>query len=194
MTQGKKDTFLWFASGLFLSLLILLVVFRGLSGNIFITNPEGIPETANAVLTCIQTGSWDDMDKLISGNPVLDPSTGVAVSAEGILFQAFQESLQWTFEEEFKVQHAYITQRITITCLDIPETTNTMAQILNDGPTVEDPMYWAQIMAEAAEQVLKEGAPCINRELTLTLRRENGTWVVVPDQEFLHLLSGFTVS
>lgn len=191
MQSTKKYTLLWLLSGLLLGLLVLLVVFSGLSGNVWITDPEGIPETVNALLTCIQTGNWEDMEDLVAGNPVLRPATGVAISAEGILWEAFQRSLQWQCTEEISVQDEYVTQCITITCLDIPGAVHTMEEILKDTSNDEDPMHRSKILSETAQQVLNAGAPFLTREITLTLHREQGQWLVVPDRALLTLMSGF---
>lgn len=190
-----KKTLLWSAAGLLLSLLVLLVVFGGLAGEVLVTDPDGISETADAVMTCIRTGDWKSLELLVSGNPAMDPVTGEEDAAENLIWKAYQQSLQWVCAEGFDIQGPHVTQRVTVTCLDISKVTGVMAQVLlepADGST--DPENRTQSLRAAAEQALNPNAPTMQREITLTFVRKNGQWQVVSNGALLAVLSGFTAS
>ena len=190
MIQTKKRTFLWLTGGLVFSLLVLLVVSTGLSGNVLITDPEGIPETTDAVMNCIRSGDWMTLEGLVTGNPALAPVTGEEGTAENLIWNAYQQSLQWVYEEEFDIQDSYVIQTVTVTCLDISGVTGIIARILQEPAFIAANSESA--LLAATEEVLHADVPTIQKEITLTLARENGRWLVVPNSALLALLSGFT--
>lgn len=191
MTQTKKRTLLWLAAGCVFSLLVLLIVSGGLSGNVLVTDPEGIPEAVDSVMNSTRTGDWKGLEQMISGNPSLSPETGKEDSAERIIWQAYLESLQWVCDEEFSVQGPCVSQQVTVTCLDISSITDAMAGILAESDP-SAPENKAKLLGAAAEQVLQEDAPVLERKLTLTFHRKKGQWLLIPDSAFQALLSGFT--
>lgn len=191
MRNEKKRSILWSAAGLLLSLLALLTVFGGLAGRVLVENPDGIPKTADALMTCIRDGDWQTLKLLVSGNPDLEPVTGEEASAEKLIWDAYRQSLQWSCEDGYCVQEGHVVQCVSVTCLDIPTLTTQMAKIL---PRPADGAAASQFLRTAAEQALASDAPTVHREISLTLIHENGRWKVVPDSTLLALLSGFTAS
>lgn len=193
MKRAKITTLLWFFLGIFFSLLIYLVVCRGLAGKILVVDPEGIPEAADAVLNCMHTGNWQALEELVSGEASLTPDTGETGSVEQSLYAAFQESLQWTCEESYGVQGSLVTQTMTVTCLDIPAVTDAMADILKESnASAAIGEEQAQLLQNAAKQVLETQTLITQTSITLTFRREQGSWMLVPNNAFKTLLSGFT--
>lgn len=194
MTQAKKHTLLWLAAGLLCSLLALLVVWTGLSGKVWITDPEGIPEAADAVMNSIRTGDWAGLTDMVLGSPALTPPAADADSAESRIWEAYRKSLQWTCAESFGVQDSSITQKVSVTCLDIPGVTDAISKILSDsGSDGFDTASQTELLRRAATQVLESQVPMLRREITLTFQREQGRWMLVPNHALLTLLSGFTV-
>lgn len=193
MVHWKKSAKLWTAAGLLLSLLVLLVVSGGLAGKVFVTDPEGIPQAAEAVMNCIRTGAWTDLELLVSGGPSLDLMTGKEDTAEGLIWNAYQQSLQWVCEEGYDVREARVTQQVTVTCLDINGVTNAIVQIVPEPAySVSGSQDQRQALRSAAQQVLNSSPPTMQRTVTLTFVRENGQWRVIPNHALLALLSGFT--
>lgn len=191
MTQRNKITRLWFAGGLLFSMLLLSVVFSGLSGQIWITNPEGISETAIGLMNAIRIGNWNALEDMVSGDDILCPDISQDSSAEEIIYRTYQKSLQWTCEDGFTTRGKYVMQKVTVKCLDIPNVTEAISGVLseatpNSGVTQED------LLHSAAEQVLDSQMPMVQHTITLTFLRENGQWMLVPDNALLALLSGFT--
>ena len=193
MKQAKITTFLWFSLGIFFALLVLLVICSGLAGNVPVVDSEGIPEAADAVLSSIHTGNWQELEELVSGEPSLTPVTGEADSAEAILYDAFRDSLQWTCEEAYRIQGSLVTQAVTVTRLDIPGVTDAMAVILAESNASQATgQEQAQLLQAAAKQVLEAQVPMTQTNIVLTFRREQGCWMLVPNNAFKMLLSGFT--
>lgn len=190
MRQTKIHTLLWLTAGLFCSLLVILTVLTGLSGKVLISDPEGIRESADAVMNAIQSGDWNALEDMVLGNPVLIPATGEEGSAERIIYYAYQESLRWTCKEEFQIQGSYVTQRISLTCLDIRCLTSAVAETLAESALSEDR---TQLLRSATEQVLITYVPIAEQEITLVFLREQGQWKLVPNTALQTLLSGFTV-
>ena len=189
MKQGKISTYLWFCLGLLFALLVLLMVCSGLTGYVLMADPAGIPAAADGVLSCIHAGNWQELESLVSGQPAVRPVTGAEGSAEKLLYDAFRESLQWTREESCHMEGAFVTQTVTVTCLDIPGVTDAMAGILSETATAQDP---AQLLCDAAKQVLETRTPTKQHQITLTFEREQGRWLLVPNHDFRTLLSAFT--
>ncbi len=189
MKQGKISTYLWFCLGLLFALLVLLMVCSGLTGHVLMTDPAGIPEAADAVLNCIHAGNWPELESLVSGQPAVSPVTGEEGSAEKILYDAFRESLQWTREEPYHMEGSFVTQAVTVTCLDIPGITDAMADILAETTAAQDT---PQLLCDAANQILQTQIPTKQHQITLTFEREQGRWLLVPNQTFRTLLSAFT--
>ena len=191
MAPEKKQTRLWLSAGLMLSLLALLVVFRGLSGTVAVTDPEELPKAADAVLSSIHTGDWATLSQLVSGSPMLSPETGAADSAEAVIWAAYCGGLQWTCADDFTVQGPCVALRVTVNCLDIPGVTAAMAESMKSAaPTGSETQ--TQILKLAAEQILDSNAPRKEQEITLNFLREKGQWKLVPDRALQALLSGFT--
>lgn len=192
MKNTNKYALLWSAAGLFFSLMALLVVITGLSGKVFITDPEGIPQAANQILSCVQSGDWETLQKSVVGTPSLDLETGGPGSAEAILWDAYQKSFLWSIENDYSVSGPYVMQSVTVTCLDIPEVTRQMAGVLVD-PSFNAELPGDDPLIPAARQVLKSGTPLKQCEITLTFQREKRQWLLVPNSAFQALLSGFSV-
>lgn len=193
MKRAKTTTFLWFFLGIFFAMLVFVVICRGLAGNVLVVDPEGIPEAADAVLNGIHTGSWQALEELVSGQPSLTPVTSETDSVETILFDAFRHSLRWTCDDGYGVQGSLVTQAMTVTCLDIPGVTDAMAVILaEDNAFQAAGQEQAHLLQAAAEQVLETQMPMTRAKLVLTFRREQGRWMLVPNNAFKTLLSGFT--
>ena len=191
MIQRNNGTFLWLLAGLLLSLLVFVTVFLGLSGHILVADPDGIPEAVDTLMHALQTGDWETVDESLSGDFGFTPELGEADSAERMIYEAYQNSLQWTCADTFLVQGPCVTQNVRVSCLDIPSVTHSMAEILAD---MDENISASQdaVLYTAAAQVLQTNAPVIQREITLTLQRENNQWRVVPNNALLALLSAFT--
>lgn len=194
MTKANKQTLLWFSAGLVFSFLTLLVIGTGLSGKVWITGPEEIPDAVDAVMTSIQTGDWVRLEEMVSGNPELTPKVGAADSAEKMIWDAYRDSLQWSCEEPFRIHGSLITQKVSITCMDIPSITDAISTMLSSADSTGfDAATQTEFLHTVAAHVLESELPMICREITLTFQRNQGHWMLVPNNALLKLLSGFIV-
>lgn len=192
MMRGKKASLLWIAAGLIFSLLTLLVVLHGLMGKIVITDPEGIPTAADQAMTCIQSGDWSALECMVSGKPSLTPATGEHNSVTGKIWEAYQKSLQWTFQEAFSVEGSYVIQGIHVTCLDIGTVIKDIAELTMASVDANEDQR-QQLQFAAAEQILNTEPPLMQRRIELTFLREDGQWLLVPNKALQEVLSGFTI-
>lgn len=194
MTKANKQTLLWFSAGLVFSFLTLLVIGTGLSGKVWITGPEEIPDAVDAVMTSIQTGDWVRLEEMVSGNPELTPKVGAEDSAEKMIWDAYRDSLQWSCEEPFRIHGSLITQKVSITCMDIPSITDAISTMLSSADSTGfDAATQTEFLHTVAAHVLESELPMIRREITLTFQRNQGHWMLVPNNALLKLLSGFIV-
>jgi len=194
MKRSKKKAIFWSAAGLLFSLAAVLVVLGGLKGNVRVTDPEGIPGAANAVMTAVRDGDWDGLNGLVTQPQELTPQTGGEGSAERLIWDAYRQSLQWECPEDFRLQEARVTQAVSVTCLDIAAVTGAMNEHLPEIADSNADMTREQALAAAAEAVLSAGPPVTRKQITMTFVRSGGQWKLVPDKALLALLSGFTAS
>lgn len=194
MTKANKQTLLWLFAGLVFSLLTLLVIWTGLSGKVWITDPEGIPETADAIMDSIQTGDWAALEEMVLGSPSLTPRVGAPDSAEKMIWDAYRNSLQWSCEDLFRILGSLISQKVSVTCLDIPSVTDAISKTLAESdPAIFVDTAQTERLPIAAADVLESEIPMIRKEITLTFQRSQGRWVLVPNHSLQILLSGFTI-
>ena len=194
MNRTKNLTCLWFSGGIICSILVFLTLWSGLSGNIFVSDPECIPDSVDTVMRCIQSGNWEDLEEIVLGTSSLVPNTGEEGSPEQILYHAYQESLQWRCQGEFQIQDGYITQNITVSCLDIPKLGSAAAAFLAESSIfLDNSEDLSQQLRSFTEKIVAEYAPITEHTLTLVFLMENGNWQLVPNAALQSLISGFTV-
>lgn len=186
MTHAKYPTLFWLMAGTLCSIVLLVMVFSGLSGKVLVTDAEEIPAAADGILDAVHKGDWEILSSMVSGEMWLTPDTGAENSPENLLYEAYRKSLQWTVCHGFEIQGRYVSQKVTVTCLDISAVTHAMAENL-DRASADDP----KLVSSAAEQILKSDPPYMQREITLHFLREKQQWRAVPDSALLALLSGF---
>lgn len=191
MKRRTKKTFFWSLAGLLFSLSVFLVVFSGLSGQIRITDTAGIPLAADSVMNAVHTGDWNSLELLVAEDYTLEPMTGEEGSAERMIWEAYQKSLQWNCAGEFDIEGAKVMQKVSVTCLDIPALTGRMIEIL---PEIADDVAEEDLLAAAVETVLFEELPLLQRDITMTFVRKDGRWKLIPNNALLALLSGFTAA
>ena len=189
MKRKTKKAIGWMIPGLVLSLLVFLVVFTGLKGNVTVTDPEGIYRSAEKLLQSIQSGDWEMLNNITEDHPGIQPQTGAEGTAERLIWNAYQESLQWSFADGFEIDGPQITLDATVSCLDISGFTRNLSGILAES-TDEDQREAA--LSSAVLDSLEGELPTVQRTIQLRFVRREGQWQIVPNQALLALLSGFT--
>lgn len=191
MKKRTKKTILWTLAGLLFSLSVFLVVISGLSGQIRIADAAGIPIAADSVMNAVHTGDWNTLELLVAEAYTLEPVTGEESSAERMIWDAYQQSLQWNCAEEYETDGAHVKQKVFVTCLDISALTGRMIEIL---PEIAELVAEEDLLAAAAETALSQDLPVLQKEITMTFVRVNGRWKLIPNNTLLALLSGFTAA
>ena len=142
-------------------------------------------------MNAIHTGDWSTLELLVAEEYSLEPLAGEDGSAERILWEAYQQSLQWNCAEKFDIDGAKVMQKVSVTCLDIPSLTGRMIEIL---PEIADDVAGEDLLAAAAEAALFEELPLLQKEITMTFVRMDSRWKLIPNNTLLALLSGFTAA
>lgn len=177
------------AAGILFCILVLVVVDSGLSGSTIITDPQGVPETAEKVMQCIRQGEWDSLSALTYGAPIPVPAVGADGTTEKYIWDAYQQSLQWSVGEELQVSGPCVSVNVALAYLDIQNVSEEMAQIMLE--TSENNQQ-EQLLDHAVRQVLGMQPVSAKRDISLTFVREENQWKVVPNKALLEVFSGFT--
>jgi hypothetical protein len=171
-----------------------MVLWSGLSGKVYVSDPEKIPDTVDAVMNCIQSGDWTDLENLVVGEAALVPNTGQEGSAEQLIYFAYQESLHWHCKDSLQIHGPYVSQTISVSCLDIHRLTSAVSALLSETDTAYSLSNSENQLRLITEQILIEYIPIAEHDLTLVFLKENGNWYLVPDAALQTLLSGFTIT
>ncbi len=174
-----------------MSLAVLLVVLSGLSGQVWVTEPEAIEQSADAVMTAVRDSDWEKLSELVLDQPVLNPQTGDENTAECLIWNAYRQSLQWYIEKDYEIQNSGMIQELTVTCLDISALTKQINGILAESATDHER---ESAMPAAVKQALNAEMPMMKKTVTLKFVSKEGKWQLVPNQSLLALLSGFTAN
>lgn len=191
MTKNNTQTKLWTILGFLMSLSVILIVLSGLSGQVWIADVDGINQSAEQVLTSIKDSDWDKLNTLIDGNSDLIPQIGDENTAENLIWHAYTQSLQWEIDDTFQLQGACVTKSTAITCLDISSLADQITDILSESADHTD---LNSALISAAEQVLDEDIPLMQRKISMSFVRKDDDWKLVPNNALLSLLSAFTAS
>lgn len=169
--------------------------------------PKAAEERAEALLEAIAEGDYAVAAGMMQGQPDLGADRAPADEVGVLVWDAFVDSLVYTFPGDFYAVDTGLARDVTVTCLDISSVTENLPQrtqlILEQrvseaeeltavyeesGAYREDVI--SEVLLEAAAQALEEDAKTISRELTLKLVYQDDQWWVVPDQALLEVISG----
>lgn len=189
MKRKTKKAIAWTVPGLVLSLLLILLVLSGLKGHVMIADTEGIGQSADRLMECVQSGDWETLNRLIADNTGIHPKTGSEDTAENMIWNAYQQSLQWRCADQYKLDGSRVTLDIEVTCLDISAFTRNLTGILAES---SDGEQREASLAAAVKESLEGELPTTQQTITLHFVRGDGRWQIVSNQALLALLSGFT--
>lgn len=205
----KRTTLFWAAAGALLGLCTLLLLAVGLHSRPALrVDPASVTEAAEEMMACAAAGDYETLSGLLYGSPNLGTPPADGESAEGRIWKAFHDSLDYTFSEACCIGDSGVALDMHVTCLDLSAVTEKLqacapglleqkAKALDDESLIYDdahnyqPAFLSQVMQEAAAQVLGDQPQTLERELRLQFVRADGRWQVVPTGELLQLLSGF---
>lgn len=182
----------------------ILVLVMGLSAN---TSPDTalLTQTADSAMQLTSAGDYPALSQLLLDTPELGNAPAPSDTAQGIIWQAWQESLHYTLSDP-ELEETPIV-RINVTCLDIGAVTTAMEAIapellqikadeaeteIYDADHAYLPEFLAGVLKDAAVQAL-EAAPTMEREILLEFVRTQDGWFIRPTKSLLQMLSGFLV-
>ena len=204
----KRATACWAIAGLLVSLCTLFVLRYGTThGPAVLVDSQSVAEAADQVMACAAAGDYGALEALLYGAPHLGEAPQKDDSAQGLIWKAYLDSIEYSFGSCYAVD-SNMALDVCVTCLDISSVTDSIqeiapglmakkaAQITDENKVYDEAHnyredFLAEVMAESAAQALGNQAQTMEQTFTLQLVRSDGTWQVVPTEEFLRFLSGF---
>lgn len=170
--------------------------------------PAGARERAVELMDAICLGDYPKAGNMLYGRPSLG-EPGMAEGAEGMLWEAFRESLDYRIPGDCYASHDGITLDVEITGLDIGAVTEAMSirsqQLLNlriqQAEDIQE-LYDEKnefrqdlirsVLLQATEDALREDARVQTRTVPLHIVYAEHQWWVLPEAAFLQAISGET--
>lgn len=205
----KRAAARWSIAGLLVCLCTLAVVIWGThSSPVVLVDPHAIEDAADSVMAAAVSGDYGTLEGLLYGVPQLGQAPAADDSAEGMLWQAYLDSIEYRFPGSCYSLDSQLALDVSITCLDISAVTETlqetapgimaeMASQITEESEVYDKghnyldSFLADVMKAAAAKALAQDMPVAEHTLTLRLVRSGGGWQVVPTEALLQFLSGY---
>ncbi len=159
-------------------------------------------------MEALRQGDFETAEGLIYSQPELGASTAPEDEISAQVWEAFRESITYTFAGDIYAQGAEVYRDAAITTLDIASVTEAMPGISEEilarrqeaaEETPGTSLYDASGMLrqEVRESILREaaaqavaGGKTVTYETTLHLVRQDGRWWAVPDQTLRTAISG----
>lgn len=205
----KRPTICWGIAGLLVCMCTMVVLFFGThSTPTVLVDTVSIFDSVEQVMTSASAGDFETLENILYGNPALGASPAGDSSAEGLIWQAYLESIEYSFPGDCYSMNNQLALDVCITCLDVSAVTEKMQEIapaimsrkasqITDENLVYDEAhnylesFLNDVMTDAAKEALSENQAVMEQALTLQLVRSNGGWQVVPTNTLLRFLSGF---
>lgn len=209
MEKTTKWVICWIAAAALLALGVLGVLVYGLNHNPqLLADPEPIRSAAVQVLDTIHSGEFGQLRELLSGSPKLGTFPEKDNTPQSMLWYAYLDSLTYEVSREPVLSDSGAEITAAITCLDIraamdklPQAAQTLLEAKAQDTFEESEIYdenhnlredlTAQLLQQAAADLLADAPQTMEQEITLQLVRANGQWQVTPGDALTKLLSGF---
>lgn len=169
-------------------------------------SPDVPRETVSAMMDNICSGDFKEAESYILSNPDLgikDPEDEISA----IIWDAFVDSMTYSFSCDCHTTEDGLTQRITFTCLDITSVTANLrersqallTQRVEEAEDVseiydERNEYRGDVVREmllqAVRDALREDSKMLTTEVDVNLIYQDGQWWIQADQELLDVLFG----
>lgn len=209
MKSNHPWEFRWTAAGVFFCVLTLAVILIGVNQTTaVVTNANAIQAEAEALMNTIQAGDLETLSGMLYGAPDLGTAPERDKDAESMLWYAYLESLQYRISDQLTTPDNSIAVEVQLTAMDLSAVTDALqesapgllaekAVALDDEKTVYDENrqyreeFIADVLLDSSRQILSQ--PLAEAEHTLTLHfvRSGHSWLALPSEELLHLLSGY---
>ena len=168
---------------------------------------QGAQCAAAEMLRAVEEGAYDEASCIILGEPDL----GVDREADGavgrLLWDAYQESLEFEPLGELFTTENGVAQRYAVRYLNVEsvasnlrvyaepllqkrvEEAENVSEVYDEKNEYREDVV-TEVLCEAAEKALQEKAVYIDREFVVSLTGRDGRWWVIPDAQLLSAISG----
>ena len=195
--------------GILAAVLLLLAILLSVLGQNAPVRLLSAPRDAEALtaqlMDALCRGDYQSAGSLMYGQPDLDAQEAPDTALGCLIWEAFTESLTYTFPGSCYATDSGVARDVTVSYLDIPsvmEPLNARAQAIleqelaaentraydENGTLRED--FVSEIMCRAAQEVLSQGDYRTETTVTLNLIQQEGKWWILPDQALIRVISG----
>lgn len=163
--------------------------------------------TAQEMLQAVSDGDYDRAGRLILGCPELGVDREAESEVGRLIWKAYQDSLSFTPEGACYATDAGIAQNYRVRYLDRNSVTARLrersralleervanaedtSQVYDENNEYREDVVM-EVLAQAAEQALREDAAYVELVVPVGLTYENGAWWVLPEEQLLAAISG----
>ena len=152
-------------------------------------------------------GDYERAESLLLGSPSLGLDREPDSRVGQMVWQAYQSSLTFTAEGDCYATASGIAQNYRVRYLELGSVTESLrersqqlleqrvaqaeetAQVYDENNNYREDVVM-EVLAQAAEQALREDAVYKETVIALQLTNQNGSWFVLPNEELVSVLSG----
>lgn len=169
--------------------------------------PAGAAERADAMMSAVCRGDYSAAGRMMYGTPSLGTAPGADDGAEGLIWDAFVNSISYDFPGECYASDLGVALDVHIRSLKVSSVTDSLKTrsqaLLNERVATAESVsdvydenneyreeLISDVLCEAVRNALKEDAEMQDLVIPLYLVFEKNEWWVQPNAELLDVLSG----
>ncbi len=186
---------------------IVVAVSNRESGPVLVEPAQAALDTADALLTAVSEGKYQEAATMILGVPDLGVDREAEDEVGILLWEAYQDSLTYTHAGDSYATDTGIARNYTVRYLDVNsvmENLRDRSQALLEKRVAEAANvtevydenneyrkeFVMRVLYDAAVEALEEDAAYVEETFTLSLVFRDGKWWAVPDNSLLRAISG----
>lgn len=171
--------------------------------------PDAAHSCAQSVMDSLCSGDYTAAEEKLYGTPSLGLDRVPTDEVGQLIWKAYADSLQYTFDGDFYATDTGIARNVVITALDLTSVTSPLKErsqallehrvaIAKDVSQIYDENndyredFVMNVLFDAAYQSLQEDAQYKSQSIALNLVYKQGKWWVVPDAALIAAISGGT--
>lgn len=173
---------------------------------VLLRTPEAAEEQVDVLMEAVCRGDYRSAGAALYGQPELGMDQMPESPVARRLQEMYRDSLSYTPAGACYASGSGLAMDIRVTALDTqamlervaqrtPELLTAMALQAGDNAVLDEnggytENFIQEVLCAALEEAWKEGSWDVERELTLELVRDQGSWRILPEQGLLNLISG----
>lgn len=172
-----------------------------------LSQPAAVRDMIVQMMDAVCAGDYEAASMHMLGNPGLGVDREAADEAGAMIWNAFQESMEYELAGDCYSTEDGLAQDIVVTCLDMESVTaglkeraqtlleqrvleaQDLSEIYDENNEYRED-FVMQVLCDAAAAALREDAVAKTVELTVNFSHRDGRWWVVADNELLNAISG----